>query len=100
MLILNDENFDSHTSGPLLVMFKADFAGPSLMAEPTFDHVKSLLKGEVPMGKFDLEGNPDTPAKYAVKQIPLFVLFVDGRIMDAVAGAVPADRIVRLLDDL
>lgn len=100
MIVLTDKNFDSHTKGPLLVMFKADFAGPSLLAEPTFYRVESLLRGEFNIGVFDLEGNPNVPFRYGVTQIPLFVLFVDGQISDAVAGAVPEERIVRLLDDV
>ena len=100
MIALDDSNFSKNAKSPILVMFKADFAGPSLRAEATFDHVEKLVKGEVAVGKFDLEGNPKIPSKYGVKQIPLFVLFVGGNVVDAVAGDVPASRIVRLLDDL
>lgn len=100
MLTLTDENFDEHTSGPLLVMFTAEFAGPCKLADPTFDEVESRLAGEVPMGKFDLDGNPNVPFRYGVKQLPLFCMFVDGQVIDAVAGAVPAARIIRLLDDV
>jgi len=100
MLTLGDENFDQHVSGPLLVMFKADFAGPSRMAEPSFEKAAAMLQREVPIGIFDLEGNPNIPARYNVTQIPLFVLFIDGQMSDAVAGAVTPERIVRLLDDL
>lgn len=99
MITLTDDNFDDYANEPLLVMFTAEFAGPCRMAEPTFRHVEQMLKGEVRVGKFDLDNNPDIPSRYGVKQLPLFVMFVNGQVIDAVAGAVPSERIIRLLDD-
>lgn len=100
MLTLTDKNFDKYLSDemPLFVMFKAAFAGPCKEAEETFSAVRGLKGNQFKFAAFDLDGNPAIPTRYGVRQIPLFVLFVKGEPVDLVAGAVPVERLLEMLD--
>lgn len=102
MLTLNDKSFDRYRTDdmPLLVMFKAVFAGPCNLAAPVFEEARNRRGNQVRFAFFDLDGNPKIPEKYGVRQLPLYMLFVDGEPVDVVAGAVPLERILEIVEDI
>jgi len=93
METITDKNFNAKVGrGLTMVMFTADFCGPCNLAQPTFKEFGEH-NPDVKCFTFDLDGNPDIPQKYGVRQIPLFVLFEDGKPKDVVAGAIPVARL-------
>lgn len=101
MLTLTDKTFDKHLDGePLLVMFTATFAGPCALADPMFEEARGRRGNQVKFAKFDLDGNSRIPHKYGVRSVPCFILFQDNLPVDAVAGAVPTERIIGMLENV
>jgi thioredoxin-like negative regulator of GroEL len=102
MLILSDKTFAKHLdeNEPMLVMFTAKFAGPCALAEPMFEEARGRRGNQVKFASFDLDGNSKVPNRYGVRSIPCFILFIDGKPVDAVAGAVPTERILEMLKDV
>ena len=97
---LTDSTFDKYREDtmPLLVMFRADFAGPCRLAMPEFEGAASRIGNRIRCVTFDLDGNPDVPERYGVRSIPLFVLFEEGVPVKAVAGALNESQILGEFD--
>lgn len=102
MLTLTDKTFDKHREGdmPLFVMFFAEFAGPCAAAEGAFIEARNQRGNQIKFAKFDLDGNTVVPARYNVRQVPLFILFVGGEPRDPLAGAVPTEVLLEMLEDV
>ena len=100
MLTLTDKTFSKHLDegDPMIIMFVAKFAGPCALAEPMFEEARNRRGNQIKFAKFDLDGNSKVPNTYGIRSIPSFVLFIGGLPVDAVAGAVPTDRILEMLD--
>ena len=83
----------------MLVMFYADWAGPCNLARPEFEAVAKRRGNEVIFAQFNVDDNTDIPSRYNVRSLPNFILFVDGKPVRMVAGAVGAAIIEGMLDE-
>jgi thioredoxin 1 len=52
------------------------------------------------MVKMDVDGNPATPAKFGIRNIPTTLFFKDGKQVDKQVGAVPKKKLAEKLDAL
>jgi thioredoxin 1 len=100
MLALSDITFDKylHDDMPTVVMFHAAFAGPCLLAKPEFEKAASRAGNRIRFATFDLDGNPNTPERFGVRGIPLFVLFKDGIPHNPTIGAIDCEKILEIID--
>jgi len=101
MIALSDKTFQKYLNDdmPTMVMFHAEFSGPCKLAEPEFAAAAGRAGNRIRFATFDLDGNPDTPEKYGVRGIPLFVLFEDGHPKNPTVGALSSEQILEILDD-
>lgn len=98
MRVLTDNDFyKTIRDEPLaMVMFSAPWAGPCNMARPAYEETAGRLGNGMKFYEFILDDNPVIPEKYGVRQIPLFVMFSDGKPTSVLAGAVPTEVIVTM----
>lgn len=101
MLELNDETFDKAAGdkSPLMVMFHAKWAGPCILAMPEFEAVASRRGNEIHFATFDVDDGTTIPARYNVRALPCFILFIDGKPVNMTAGHVGAEIIWEKCDD-
>ena len=92
---INDSEFDGlvKSSQILLVDCYADWCGPCKMMEPVIEGLSKELEGKATIAKMNIDENKDTPAKFGVMSIPTLLLFSNGKLVDRIVGAVPADMI-------
>lgn len=102
MIAVDDENFETvvvHGNRPVLVMFYAPWAGPCNLVREAFTAAEERAD-TVNFAIFNLDDNPDTPARYGVRAVPLFVLFDGASVRKMKVGAIPVEGILEMLEGL
>lgn len=87
---LTKSNFDKLINGPkpTFVDFWAVWCGPCRTMEPVIERVASKLGKDVNFGKLNVDEHPEIATRYEVQSIPTFMLFKNGRPVDAVIGTI------------
>lgn len=102
-LELTDANFDEtvlQSDKPVLVDFWAVWCGPCRMVAPIVDELSKDYEGKAVIGKVDVDNNPETAAKFGIRNIPTLLFFKNGEIVDKQVGAAPKQAFTAKLDAL
>lgn len=78
---INDINFEEEVLGsqlPFLLEFSATWCSPCRALEPILRELASDLRGQVRIGKIDLEDAPTVAARLGVRGAPTIVVFHQG----------------------
>jgi thioredoxin 1 len=85
---LTEANFDKLVNGPKVtfVDFWAVWCGPCKTMEPVVERLAAKLGGSVNFGKLNVDEHSGIATRYEVQSIPTFMMFKNGRPVDAVIG--------------
>ena len=85
---LTEANFDRliNSPKPTFVDFWAVWCGPCRTMEPVVERLAGKLSASVNFGKLNVDEHSGIATKYEVQSIPTFMLFKNGRPVDAVIG--------------
>ncbi len=82
---------------PVLLDLWAAWCGPCRMVAPMIEDLAAELAGRVRVAKLNVDENPATASRFAVRSIPTMLLFKDGREVDRIVGARPKAEIAQRL---
>ena len=88
-LQLTEQNFQQQVlnhEGTVLVDFFAEWCPPCKAIGPVVDELADDYAGDVPVGKVDVDANPDLAGEYGIRSIPALVVFRDGEVVNQMAG--------------
>jgi thioredoxin 1 len=96
---LTEENFEalSQSDRPMFVDFWAVWCGPCKIMEPVVERLAAKYSGRMLFGKVNVDEEMNISSRYQVFSIPTFMVFKNGRPMDAVIGAVGEASLERLV---
>ena len=96
---LTEENFDKVVSGPtpVLVDYWAVWCGPCRIMDPVLEKLAAKYAGKVTFGKVNVDEEMNISSRYQVFSIPTFMIFREGKPMDAVIGDVGEASLERLI---
>ncbi len=98
---LNHGDFEREvlkSSTPTVVDFYADWCGPCKMVSPIIESLSNEYSGKVKFAKVDTDLNQILAARYDIMSIPTVMIFKDGKVVDKVIGAVPAQVYRKRID--
>ena len=96
---INKENFKNevlNSDKPVLLDFYADWCTPCHMVSPIIEQV-SEENGDIKVGKVNVDEQPEIASMFGVMNIPTFIMFKEGKVVDRVMGAVPKSAILKMI---
>ena len=94
--IVTDATFASEVERsplPVLVDAWAAWCGPCRTIAPAIDELAVDLAGRVRVAKLNVDENPATAGRFAIRSIPTLLVFAGGREIDRIVGAQPIEAI-------
>ncbi len=98
---ITEDNFQEEViqnPQPVLVDFWAAWCGPCQAMNPTIQELALEFKGELLVGKINVDEQPTLAAQFGIQSIPTLLIFKNGTVVDTVIGAVPKKVIVNAVN--
>ena len=98
-VVLTEENFDDIIKNNKLVLVDcwAEWCAPCHLYEPIYKRVAEKYKGKAIFGRLNVDDNPKIADKYNVLNIPTTLIFVNGKLVDNLVGAVDEETLESIL---
>jgi thioredoxin 1 len=100
MVTLTDGTFEAEvlkSSTPVLIDFWAQWCAPCRAIAPMVEALAKDYQGKIKVAKLDIDSNPKTPTQYDVRSIPTLLVFMDGKVVGQIVGAVPRPKVEELI---
>ena len=98
---VTDSNFQQEVINsdiPVLVDFWAPWCAPCRIIAPLIEELANEYSGKFKVVKLNTDENSQVAGEYQIMGIPTLAVFVDGKMVDQLVGAVPKSHITDKLD--
>jgi thioredoxin 1 len=95
---LNEDNFQSEVmenSELVLVVFKAPWLGSYDIMVPILNEINEEFKGRIKFGAVNIESNRGLSQKYGIVNLPAFLFFKNGQLVEHIFGVAPKNVFVK-----
>lgn len=102
-LEFTDANFEElvlKTDKPVVIDLWAVWCGPCRLIAPHIEEMAKEYEGKAVIGKLDVDNNPQTTARFGVRNIPTVLFLKNGEVVDKQVGAVPKSVLAGKLEKL
>ncbi|MDD4363278.1 MAG: thioredoxin [Atribacterota bacterium] len=98
---INEDNFQKEvldSTIPVLVDMWAPWCMPCKMVAPAVEKIAQENSGKIKVCKVNVDNNQTIAAKHNIQGIPALLIFKEGKEVDRIVGAVPAQSIQAKID--
>lgn len=98
---VGDDSFDNEvlrSNLPVLIDFWAPWCGPCKSIAPVIEELAAEYEGKLKVTKLNVDENPITPSRYAVRGIPNLLILKAGTVKEQIVGAVSKSRLVDAIE--
>jgi thioredoxin 1/putative thioredoxin len=83
---------------PVLMEFSADWCEPCKVIAPEVEAFAREMQGRVKVVKIDVDKSPVIAQQLRIQSVPTFMVVAEGRIQDAVVGAIRKKKMQELVE--
>ncbi len=83
---------------PVLIEFTAEWCQPCKQIAPEVEAVAREMEGKVRVVKVDVDRSPVIAQQLRIQSVPTFMVVAEGRIQDAVVGAIRKKKMLELVE--
>lgn len=83
---------------PVLIEFSADWCGPCKTIAPEVEAFAREMQGKAKVVKVDIDKSPVIAQQLRIQSVPTFMVVAEGRIQDAVVGAIRKGKMRELVE--
>ena len=101
IVTVSDASFEAdvlQSDKPVLLDFWAPWCGPCKMITPLLEEISTEYGDKIKIAKVNVDDNPDTPAKFAVRGIPTLMIFKNGKMEATKVGALSKSQLTAFVD--
>ena len=98
---VTDSSFEEDvlkSEAPVMVDYWAEWCGPCKMIAPILDEIAAEYTGKLTVAKVNIDANPQTPQKYAVRGIPTLMIFKGGEVIGTKVGAASKQQLSAFIE--
>jgi thioredoxin 1 len=96
---LNTNNYNNFTKkGLVLVDIFADWCQPCKVISKLIDEISFEYKGEVAIGKLNIDNGPEIIGDLAIRNVPTLILYKNGEIVEKKVGSMSKIQIIEMID--
>jgi len=98
---LADDRFEVEVlqaKGNVLVYFCAPWCGPCRLVSPSVSWAAETYGDRLKVVKMEVDPSPDAVKHCKVEGVPALVLFQEGKILEALEGAIGKQRLTTLIE--
>ena len=99
---LTGSNFDNEVMQSdklVLVDFYADWCGPCKLLAPVIEELAHEYSGKAKICKLNVDEASNVASQFGVMSIPTIIVFNEGQEIEKMVGAVPKQRLQKLLNE-